>query len=90
MKTNTPEKPEDNIRTMNGLRRTTGNSAGFTIEEYNNLVVVKPGRSNSFTDFEIQATRNSSLKLSSVNNEEIYAENVTGEFELTYKPELLC
>lgn len=69
--------------TKNGLRRITSSSAGFTAEEYNNLVVIKSSWSNSVTDFEIQVPQNFSLKLATVNNGDIFVENVKGEFEVT-------
>lgn len=82
VKTSIRNKGENN-NTKNGLRRITSNSAGFTAEEYNNLVVVKSSWSNSVTDFDIHVPQNFSLKLSTVNNGDIYVENVKGEFEVT-------
>lgn len=45
--------------------------------------MIKPTWSNSITDFEVQVPRNFSLKLSTVNDGDIYVENVNGEFEIT-------
>lgn len=83
VKTNSLEKRSNDLKAKDGLRRITTNSAGFTAEEYNNLVVVKPSWSNSITNFEVQVPRNFSLKLSTVNDGNIYVENVSGEFEIT-------
>jgi len=72
-----------NSSTKNGMKKISSNSIGFTAEELNNLVVIKSKWSNTATDFEIKVPRNFSLQLFTVNDGEIYAENLNGEFEVT-------
>jgi DUF4097 and DUF4098 domain-containing protein YvlB len=66
----------------NGLKRISVNSLEFSAEEYGNTVIVS-SRAHKTVDFEIQIPKNFSLKLRTVNNGEIYVENVSGVMEIS-------
>ncbi len=65
-----------------GLKRISANSLEFSVEEYDNNVRVK-STVNGTTDFEIQIPKNFSLKVSTVNQGDIYIENVNGTMDIS-------
>jgi len=78
-------KRERETRDVGGLRRIQNISTGLSIEEEDNEVTVgTSGYSGSRTiDFTIQVPTNTSMKLSTVNDGDIYVENVVGDIEVS-------
>jgi hypothetical protein len=67
-----------------GLRLIPNTSTGLSVEEDDNTVVVSTGmRGGSTTiDVTIQTPTNTSVKLSTVNDGDIYVDNIVGELEI--------
>jgi len=78
-------KRERETRDVGGLRRIQNISTGLSIEEEDNEVTVgTSGYSGARTiDFTIQVPTNTSMKLSTVNDGDIYVENVVGDIEVS-------
>ncbi|MGI9551537.1 MAG: DUF4097 family beta strand repeat-containing protein [Aurantibacter sp.] len=72
-----PQKMRD------GMRKIGDNSMEFTVEEYNNKVVVKSKKINKTVDFEIRVPENFSLDLRATNDGNIKVEGVKGEMEIS-------
>jgi hypothetical protein len=68
-----------------GLRRLT-QSAGFSVEEENNVVQISSS-ANRGTDFVVQVPLRTNLKLSTLNDGPIVVENVEGEIEVNNQNE---
>lgn len=71
-------------RSKKGLKRISNNSLEFSATEYDNTVRVK-SPVNITTDFEIQVPKNFSLKISTINNGDIYVENIRGVLDVSNK-----
>lgn len=67
-----------------GLKRVSSKTLSFTVEEYDNNVVVKSNsHGGKTTDFEIKVPYKCSLKLSTINYGEIIVNNVQGNIEVS-------
>ncbi len=69
-------------KTMNGLKKISNSSGGFSVEEDNNRVTIKSAPNNKM-DFFISVPSNFSLKLSAVNNGDIFVKGVDGDMEIS-------
>ena len=67
----------------NGLRKISNGSTQYSVEEYNNKVIVKSGYGNKTVDFDIKVPKNFTLELQAINNGDIYVEGVHGEMEIS-------
>ncbi|MGH2567701.1 MAG: DUF4097 family beta strand repeat-containing protein [Bacteroidota bacterium] len=78
-------KRERVVQESSGLRRIQNSSTGLSIEEEDNEVSVSTsGYSGSRTiDLSIQVPAATSMKLSTVNDGDIYVENVVGDLEIS-------
>ena len=66
-----------------GMKRVSGSSINISGEEKNNVVKIHNEMWNNTTDLEIKVPKNFSLKLSTINNGDIYVENVNGILEIS-------
>lgn len=66
-----------------GMRKISNHSSQFSVEEYNNKVVVKSGVGNKSMDFNIKVPKDFSLELRATNNGNINVEGVNGEMEIS-------
>jgi len=66
-----------------GMRRIGDTSLEFSVEEYNNEVVIKSKKHNKTVDFKIKVPENFSLDLRATNNGNIEVEGVDGEMEIS-------
>ena len=66
-----------------GLKRVEASSNGFTVEEVDNKVRIKSGHGNKHINFEIKVPLKFNLNLRTVNNSNIYVENVSGQHEVS-------
>lgn len=73
-----------NKRSKKGLKRISNSSLEFSATEYENTVRVKSPVQIT-TDFEIKVPKNFSLKISTINNGDIYVENVNGVMDVSNK-----
>jgi DUF4097 and DUF4098 domain-containing protein YvlB len=71
-------------RSKKGLKRISNNSLEFSATEYDNVVRVK-SPVHITVDFEIKVPTNFSLKISTINNGDIYVENVNGTMDVSNK-----
>ncbi|RNC91906.1 MAG: hypothetical protein ED555_01980 [Allomuricauda sp.] len=69
--------------TVNGLKKISNSSGGFSVEEDNNKVTIKSGPNNKKMDFTITVPKNFSLKLSAVNDGNIWVNGVSGDMEIS-------
>lgn len=69
--------------TSNGLKKISNSSGGFSVEEDDNNVVIRSKANNHKMDFYITVPSNFSLKLSAVNNGNIYVKGVNGDMEIS-------
>ncbi|MFK7813816.1 MAG: hypothetical protein AB8B59_15080 [Maribacter sp.] len=72
-----PEKMKD------GMRRIGDTSLEFSVEEYNNKVVIRSKKQNKRVDFKIRVPENFSLDLRATNNGNISVEGVIGDMEIS-------
>jgi len=70
-------------KTKNGMRRIGDTSLEFSVEEYNNKVVIRSKKHNKRVDFKIRVPENFSLDLRATNNGNINVEGVNGEMEIS-------
>jgi len=68
---------------MNGLKKISNSSGGFSVEEDNNKVTIKSTPNTNKMDFYITVPSNFSLKLSAVNNGNIFVKGVNGDMEIS-------
>jgi len=75
---------DDEINLENGMKRISS-AGGFevTAKEADNTVTVNTGNPNKTVDLELKIPQDVKLKIGTVNDGEIYVENVTGELEVT-------
>ncbi len=73
----------NNKQTKNGLKRIVSNGIRFSAEEFDNTVKIKGADWNKTIDFKIKVPLKFSLDLKTLNDGDIYVENVTGEFEIS-------
>lgn len=66
-----------------GMRRIGDTSLEFSVEEYDNKVIVKSKKQNKKVDFIIKVPENFSLDLRATNNGNIIVEGVKGEMEIS-------
>jgi len=66
-----------------GLKKISNSSLEFSATEYDNEVRVRSSMYSNTADFEIQVPKNFSLKISTVNNGDIYVENVNGAIDVS-------
>ncbi len=71
------------VKIKNGMRKIGDTSLEFTVEEFNNEVVVKSKTINKKVDFKIKVPENFSLDLRATNNGNISVEGVDGEMEIS-------
>lgn len=64
-----------------GMKKISGSSVNISAEENNNLVQIHNEMWNNKTDLEIKVPKNFSLKLRTINDGDIYVENVNGIIE---------
>ncbi|MEX0288883.1 MAG: DUF4097 family beta strand repeat-containing protein [Flavobacteriaceae bacterium] len=76
-------KKKEKEQYKDGLRKISNNSSQYSVEEYNNKVIVKSGIGNKSVDFEIKVPKDFALELRTVNNGNIYVEGVNGEMEIS-------
>ncbi|WP_165395256.1 DUF4097 family beta strand repeat-containing protein [Flagellimonas allohymeniacidonis] len=77
---------EDEVKTTKtkaGLKRIGGSGLNISAEEKNNIVQIENEAWNKKTDFDIKVPANFSLKLSTVNEGDIYVKGVTGSLEIS-------
>jgi hypothetical protein len=77
---NTSKKP---AKMKDGMRRIGDTSLEYSVEEYNNKVVVKSKKHNKRVDFKIRVPENFSLNLRATNSGNIKVEGVIGEMEIS-------
>ena len=65
-----------------GLKRVSNNAVEFSVEELDNVVRVESSPTGT-TDFEIKVPKNFSLKISTINNGNIFVENVNGTMDIS-------
>ena len=70
-------------KTKDGMRRIGDTSLEFSVEEYDNKVVVKSKKQNKRVDFIIKVPENFSLDLRATNSGNITVEGVRGEMEIS-------
>lgn len=70
-------------KTKDGMRRIGDTSLEFSVEEYNNKVVVRSKNQNKRVNFRIRVPENFSLDLRATNNGNIKVEGVKGEMEIS-------
>lgn len=66
-----------------GLKKISSGSSQFSVEEYNNKVIVNGGYGSNLIDFDIKVPKNFSLELKATNKGDIYVEGVHGEMEIS-------
>ena len=76
----TSEKP---AKMKDGMRRIGDASLEYSVEEYNNKVVVKSKKHNKKVDFKIRVPENFSLDLRATNSGNINVEGIIGEMEIS-------
>lgn len=69
--------------TRDGMRKITADGADFSVEEKNNQIKAMPGYSQRSIHLVIHAPEDGHFILKTVNNGNITAENIGGEFEVT-------
>ncbi|NJB71427.1 hypothetical protein GGR42_001889 [Saonia flava] len=74
---------EQEQKSKNGLKRIANTSLAISAEEKNNVVEIINEQWNKRTDLEIKVPRNFSLKLSTINNGDIYVKGINGEMEIS-------
>lgn len=70
-------------KTKDGMRRIGDTSLEFSVEEYNNKVVIRSKKQNKRVDFKIRVPENFSLDLRATNSGNISVEGVVGEMEIS-------
>jgi len=83
-KTNDHYNYHGSKKSKTGLKRISNNSLEFSATEYDNVVRISTPVQIT-TDFEIQVPRTFSLKVSTINNGDIYVENVNGVMDVSNK-----
>ena len=76
-------KSKKPAKMKDGMRRIGDTSLEYSVEEYNNKVVVKSKKHNKRVDFMIRVPENFSLDLRATNNGNIKVEGVVGEMEIS-------
>ena len=76
-------KKREKEQYKDGMRKISNNSSQYSVEEYNNEVIVKSGIGNKTIDFEIRVPKDFGLELRTVNNGNIVVEGVSGEMEIS-------
>ena len=76
------KKAKINKREREGLKRVSINSLEFSAREYDNTVRVESSPRGT-TDFEIEIPKNFSLNISTINNGDIYVENINGTIDVS-------
>jgi len=77
---------DDNCRNCDerkGMKRVSGSSVNISGEEKDNVVEIHNEMFNTETQLDIKVPKNFSLKLSTINNGDIYVENVIGAIEVS-------
>lgn len=82
IETTTKMKPKP-AKTKDGMRRIGDSSLEFSVEEYNNKIVIRSRKQNKRVDFIIKVPENFSLDLRATNNGNIKVEGVKGEMEIS-------
>ena len=78
------EKDHDDVKPQyQGMKRVKSASLSISAEERNNVVQIINEQWNQVTDLEVKVPRNFSLKLSTVNEGNIYVKGVNGEMEIS-------
>jgi hypothetical protein len=67
----------------NGMKKLSGNSLEYTVEEVDNKVYIKYQPGNWVIDFEVLVPQNFSVDLKTVNKGNIYVENLDGTHEVS-------
>jgi len=70
-------------KTKDGLRRIGDTSLEFSVEEYNNKLIVRSKKQSKRVDFTIKVPENFSLDLRATNNGNINVKGVMGEMEIS-------
>jgi hypothetical protein len=77
------EDEEDNNKTVNGMRRlNTHGNFEVTAKEADNTVTVNTGNPEKEIDLELKIPQDVKLKAGTVNNGDVYVENLRGELEI--------
>jgi DUF4097 and DUF4098 domain-containing protein YvlB len=76
------KKTKINKREKEGLKRVSINSLEFSAKEYDNTVRIESSPRGT-TDFEVEVPKNFSLKISTINNGDIYVENIIGTIDVS-------
>lgn len=71
------------VKMKDGMRRIGDTSLEYSVEEYNNKVVIKSKKHTKRVDFKIRVPENFSLDLRATNNGNIKVEGVIGEMEIS-------
>ncbi len=84
VKVNVGKVNDDEFNVGNGMKRISS-AGGFevTAKEADNTVTVNTGNPNKAVDLDLKIPQDVKLKIGTVNDGEIYVENVTGELEAT-------
>ncbi|MDR8390527.1 DUF4097 domain-containing protein [Aliifodinibius sp. S!AR15-10] len=75
---------EEREVTRDGLRRISGNSTGFEVQENDNNVEISSVSPMRAINFDISVPRNFSLQLSVVHGDDLTIENINGELEISH------
>lgn len=76
----TSKKP---AKMKDGMRRIGDVSLDYSVEEYNNKVIIKSKKHNKKVDFKIRVPENFSLDLRATNSGNISVEGIIGEMEIS-------
>lgn len=78
------EDKEEREVTRDGLRRISGNSTGFEVQEDDNMVEIGSVSPMRKINFDISVPRNFSLNISVVHGDDLTIQNVNGELEVSH------
>jgi len=76
-------KSQRRPKMKDGMRSIGDTSLEFSVEEYNNKVIIKSKKHNKTVDFKISVPENFSLDLRATNNGNITVNGVVGEMEIS-------